>query len=114
MTSDPLTQAYIPKTMGQMVWVCGPAGFGLGSLVKALLKNKDLGLIFGSVLGSVALFFGAFRLTQPAKKIKGLGQPAVWKVFGLNCRGKIGSDFRPGRTGRQEVEGYPWPQRVDL
>jgi hypothetical protein len=108
MASDPLTQAYIPKTMGQMVWVCGSAEIGLGSLVKLPLKNKDLSLIFGSVLGSVGLFSGAFQVTQRVKKIKGLGQPPVRRVLARITGAKSAATFARARSrarSREVVRG---------
>jgi hypothetical protein len=77
MASVPLSQPYIPKTMGHMVWVCGTAVAGTGTLSKLPLKNKDLASILGTVLGTVGPLFGAFEVSQPLKNFKGLGQPVL-------------------------------------
>ena len=78
MTAVPLSQPYIPKTMGHMVWVCGTAVAWFGTLVKLSLKNKDLALLCGTALGTVSLVFGAFQLSHSDREGIGRGIQNEW------------------------------------
>jgi hypothetical protein len=115
MPTVPLSQPYIPKTMGHMVWVCGTAVAWSGTHNKLTLKKKDLASILGTALGTVGPLFGAFQVSQPLKNSKPLGQPAILTEAGSErmCnKGKKGSDFR---TDYAVKACEPVPQRpVDL
>lgn len=86
MASVPLSQPYIPKTLGHRVWVCGTRVAGTGTLNKLLLENKDLASIFGTVLGTAGPLFGAFKVSQPLKNFKALGQPAIRSAGVISLR----------------------------
>jgi hypothetical protein len=101
MTAVPLSQPYIPKTMGHMVWVCGTAVAGLGTLRQSSLKNKDLASLFGTVLGTASLVFVVFQVSQAIEAIKSVGTPGVFagkRRGATSCRGKNLSDFRQRAT----------------
>jgi hypothetical protein len=96
MSTVPLAQPYIPKTMGHMVWVCGTALVWRGTLSKLPLKKKDLVSILGSAIGTIGPLLGTLEVSQPLKKFKALGQSAILAAAGSEkmCRrGKRAATF---------------------
>jgi hypothetical protein len=93
MVTVPLSQPYIPKTMGHMVWVCGTAVAWLGTLVKLSLENKDLAIFCGTALGTIGLVFSVFQVSQLIKKIKALGHssfPQISRAGAAHCTIPLG------------------------
>lgn len=103
MAAVPLSQAPIPKTMGQMVWVCGTAVAWPGTGENLSLKNKDLALISGTARGTVRPIFGAFQVSQPSKIFRRLGHPEISQTTGAKRAATfalVGSRARPREVVR--------------
>jgi hypothetical protein len=101
MVTVPLSQPYIPKTMGQMVWVCGTAVAWPGTLGECSLKNIDLPAFFGTALGTAKATFDVFVVSQPFKNSNELGQRANLRI----CRGKIRRYFRQSVRAGDRARG---------